>query len=67
MILRNLNKYEEALKEFNTILEINKNYSAAYINKGIVFELLNKYEEALQAYNDAILINKDEILAHYLK
>jgi tetratricopeptide (TPR) repeat protein len=53
----NLAKYEDAVKDFETAIKLNANYTDAYLNKGLCFLKLNKIDSALN-YFDWIVDNK---------
>lgn len=48
LALNNLNKYEEAIHNYDKAIEIFPLYAKCFYNKGISFFDLNRYEEALQ-------------------
>jgi tetratricopeptide (TPR) repeat protein len=56
-------RYEEAIQCFNKTLEINPQYTDAWINKGASLSNLGRYEEALQCFNKALEINPQHVLA----
>ena len=47
-------KFEEALKEYETVIEMDLYKSIAYYNRGNAYHKLDKLEEALVEYNKAI-------------
>ena len=51
-----MNKYEEALADFNKSLEIDLNNSWALDRRGEVYRIMNKYEEALADLNKSLEI-----------
>ncbi len=73
--LRNSKKYEEAIKAFDKVIEINPKNSLAWDDKGDLLERLGKYNEAMKVYDKAIEIypqdplirNKKEKLAGQIK
>jgi len=50
-------KYLEAIKKFNSAIEINPNNPLYYRNKGFCYFHLKKYEEAIIEYKNALKIN----------
>jgi tetratricopeptide (TPR) repeat protein len=62
-----LNKYDEAIKAYDTAIEIDRKYSTAWSNKGVVFGDQGKYNEALQAYDEAVSLDPNNAIAWYNK
>jgi len=56
-MLESIGQYEEALVAYNQAIQLEPNYTAAYIFKGITLDTLKRYEEALVAFDQAIRIN----------
>jgi len=52
--LNKLGKYDEAIKFFDKVLEINPNFSEAWYGKAIALEKLGKIPEAIECYNRAL-------------
>jgi tetratricopeptide (TPR) repeat protein len=52
-----LSKFDEAIKVYDKVIEINLHNSKAWYNKGKVLYHLNRANEALIAYDKAIEIN----------
>jgi tetratricopeptide (TPR) repeat protein len=57
IMFRDLNRGEEALREYKKALELNPNYAQAYIQVGNYYDKLGKYPFALDQYRKAISIN----------
>jgi tetratricopeptide (TPR) repeat protein len=45
-----LEKYEEALKEYDIAIQLNANNSAYHNNKGNALKMLNRFEDAGEEY-----------------
>lgn len=45
-------EYEEALKDFNKVIELDENYKGVYLKRGNVHYYLNKYRESLLDYEE---------------
>ena len=52
-----LEKYELSIKDFTKSIELNKNFSKAYNNRGLAYMELKKYDIALKDFNKAIEID----------
>jgi len=52
-----LNEYEQAIKDFNKVIELNPNYAEAYYGRGYAYAELNEYERAIEDYSNAIKLN----------
>lgn len=50
MVLKELNRNDEAYNATKKALEINPDYSQAYYNLGLILENLNRKQEAIKAY-----------------
>lgn len=57
------NRYEEAIKYYDKILEINPNDEKALLNKGSVLIELDRIEEAIKYYEMIIEINPNNVKA----
>ncbi|MFN3527557.1 MAG: tetratricopeptide repeat protein [Candidatus Altarchaeaceae archaeon] len=55
--LKNLKKFEEAIKCYDKAIELDPNYLEARNNKGVVLSLMEKFEEAIKCYDKALEIN----------
>ena len=47
-------KLEQALKDFNTVIEIDDRYSPAYNGRGLVWDRFFKFDDALEDFSIAI-------------
>jgi len=60
-------KYDEALKYFDSALELDPQDYSTWMGRGDVLEKLQRYEEALKSYDKAIALNPEEDFAWYLR
>jgi tetratricopeptide (TPR) repeat protein len=56
-IYRLMERYEEALKDFDCAIELNPKYDWAIGNRGITYRLIERYEEGLKDFDQAIELN----------
>ena len=54
-----LKQFDNALNEFNSVIEKDPNYKYAFQGKGDSLFYLKKYDEALEAYNKLLEIDED--------
>ena len=59
LVKNDLGLYEEAIKDFNKVLELDKNYSKAYYNIGLSKYNLKKYDEAIEYFNKALELDSN--------
>jgi len=52
-----LNKYEQAIKDYDRAIELNPALAEVYNNRGITYAELNKYDQAIEDYDKAIELN----------
>src|SRR3954468_5928993 len=64
VVLRDMNRFEEALTSFNRAIEINPDLAAAYSNRGFVLTELGRLTEALTDLDRAIHLGPDLPDAH---
>jgi predicted O-linked N-acetylglucosamine transferase (SPINDLY family) len=64
VVLRDLNRLEEALASFNRAIEINPDLAEAYNNRGFVLTEIGKLSEALADLDHAIRLRPDFPDAH---
>jgi protein O-GlcNAc transferase len=62
--LKNLERYDDALRSYERALEINRNFPDAYYNQGNARKELKRYSEALESYERALNIKPDYAEAH---
>ncbi|MCP4336651.1 MAG: tetratricopeptide repeat protein [Mycoplasma sp.] len=55
---------KKQISYYNKAIEIDPNYTVAYINRGIVYDRLGKNEDAMSDYNKAIEINPNLAIAY---
>jgi tetratricopeptide (TPR) repeat protein len=60
-----MNKFDEALPDYNKAIEINPNYSKALVGRGKVLQNKKKIKEALMDFNKAIEVGTDDPDAYY--
>lgn len=54
-------KYDEAIKAYNTAIELDPKYALAWNNKGIALSHYGKFGEAIKAFNKAIEIDPNYV------
>ncbi|WIH87267.1 tetratricopeptide repeat protein [Brachyspira pilosicoli] len=64
IVKNNLKQYEEAIKDFNKVIELNDSYSEAYNNRGVSKSNLGYNEEAIKDYDKAIELNSNNSEAY---
>lgn len=57
-------KFDEAVKEWQTVIRINPDFALAHYNLGYAYEDQGKFDEAAACYKNAITINPNLALAH---
>ena len=50
-------RYQEALADFNTAIQLNSGFYQAYNNRALIYRQLNQPQAALSDYNQAIQLN----------
>lgn len=60
-----LNQINEVIKNYNIVIELNKNNETAYNNRGVAYEQKGDYDKALKDYNKAIEIAPTKAEAPY--
>ncbi len=65
--LHDLGKYQEAIKCYDKVIELEPDDYAAYYNKGLALHDLGKYKEAIDCYDKAIEIKLDYANAYQNK
>ena len=58
-VLNELERYGEAIADFNKASALQPNYSEAFYNKGKSLSELKRYDEALAAFNEALSLKAD--------
>jgi tetratricopeptide (TPR) repeat protein len=59
--------YEDAIINYDKVIELNPSFVGAWNNKGIALYRLTKYEDAINCYDKAIEINPNHVNAWYNK
>jgi tetratricopeptide (TPR) repeat protein len=60
-------RYNESLAFFNAALAIDRNFSEAWIAKGVALHNMKRYDEAIKNYDMALEINPDDAGAWSVK
>lgn len=64
LVLYEINKYEEGIKEFDTVIEMNPSMTKAYINRGKGKMELKRYGAALKDFEKALNIDNSDTTAY---
>lgn len=65
--LYNLERYEEAIKCYDDILNLNPTMALAWVNKGMTLETMGKLDKAILCYDQALEINGNLLEALFAK
>lgn len=60
-----LNDYEGAMLDFNKAIELNSDFTYAYVFRGLVKDSLKNFEDAILDYNKAIELDPENSSAYY--
>ena len=60
-----LNDYEGAMLDFNKAIELNSDFTYAYVFRGLVKDSLKNFEDAILDYNKAIKLDPKYALTYY--
>ena len=60
IVLAALDRFQDALNDYNSALEIQAELPQAFIGKGNLYYFAERYDDALVAYNTALEMNLDE-------
>lgn len=60
-----LDRYEDALREFEKAIEIDREFSLPYINMGLIYLNKGEYEKAIDSLNHALKFDSGNPEAHY--
>ncbi len=55
-----MGRYEDAIKEFDIAIRIDKNYADAHFFKGVALTDIGKYQDAIREFDIAIELNPNE-------
>lgn len=56
-LLRDANRYDEALNDYNKAIELKPDFAIAYFNRGTLFKNAKRNSEVLNDFNKAIVLN----------
>lgn len=62
----NQGDYQQAIEEFNRVINIDSEYVDAYCGIGIAYLNQKKYKEAIEAFEKATALDPDKPTAYYL-
>ena len=62
---RRVERYEEAIADFDMAIDKNPNYSEAYDQRGVSNYFLEQYEKAITDFNEAIRLNPNNAEIYY--
>ncbi|MEN2985441.1 MAG: tetratricopeptide repeat protein [Thermodesulfovibrionaceae bacterium] len=60
-----LDKYEEALQQFDRAIQLEENFCLPYINTGLIYLNRGEYEKAVEFLTKAITLDNKNSEAHY--
>lgn len=63
--LNRLRRWEEALADYDRVIELDPGYANAFCNRGAVLEKLQRLDEALASFDRAVELNPGDVLAYY--
>jgi tetratricopeptide (TPR) repeat protein len=61
------NKYAESIKEFTKAIEIDPEFSLAYVSRGAAMMKVQKFEESIRDFDHAIELDPDYPKAYHLR
>ena len=64
LVLFQISKYEDGIKEFDTVISMDPKMGKAYINRGTAWMELKNYPEATKDFQKAISLNNSDSLAY---
>jgi Flp pilus assembly protein TadD len=62
--LSDAGRFAEAIAAYGKSIELNPEYTEAYVNRGVTYKALGKYKEALNDYDKAIKLNPQSAEAY---
>ncbi len=60
-----LERYEEAIRDYDKAIELQPDYAAAYHNRGLAKNSLQRYEEAIKDYDKVIELQPEDAEAYH--
>ena len=64
MALVAIDRHLRALEDFDEAIRLNAAYTAAYVNRGVLYGGLGQYERALEDFDAALAIDPEDARAH---
>lgn len=64
MVYLQTGQHQAAIDYLNKAIQVNPQFAACYINRGIALQALQRFDEALQSYDAAIRIQPDYVEAY---
>jgi len=64
---QNIQKYKEAIADYNRYIQLNPNNYSAYQNRGTAHERLKQFDEAIYDYNKVIELKPLDTIAYFNK
>lgn len=65
--LQNIQKYVEAIKDYDRYIQLNPYNHSAYQNRGTAHERLKQYNKALWDYQNVLFLKPDDTIANFNK
>ncbi len=59
-----LNKFNDAITDFNTALKLRSDYGEAYLNRGAIFLSMGRFQNAVEDFNKGLALLPDVVVAY---